>query len=80
MAGVHRVLRDDGLFLCVTFRPPWLLGPLLVGPEEGLRAPKWHMHVQELPSGQGAFPYYGYVLQKKNKEERGRGDRLAGGG
>lgn len=60
MNELHRVLKDDGLFLYITFRQPRFIQPLL-NPDGTL----WHLEMQELSSGGGTFPYYGYVIRKK---------------
>ncbi|RSL99066.1 hypothetical protein BHE90_005198 [Fusarium euwallaceae] len=55
---VHRVLKDDGVFLYVTFRQPHFMKPLLnpVG--------AWDMDIQVL-SDAGSFDYYGYMIRKE---------------
>lgn len=60
MKELHRVLKDDGLFLYVTFRQARFIRPLL-NPDGAL----WHLEMQELSSGEGTFPYYGYVIRKR---------------
>ncbi|KOS20674.1 Endothelin-converting enzyme 2 [Escovopsis weberi] len=54
----HRVLRDDGVFLYITFRQTHFIRPLL--DIDGL----WDLEVEVL-SGKGAFDYFGWVLRKK---------------
>lgn len=54
---VHRVLKDDGIFLYVTFRQPHFIRPLLN--VDGL----WNLDLEVL-SGQGSFDYYGWVIRK----------------
>ncbi|ROW08705.1 hypothetical protein VPNG_06375 [Cytospora leucostoma] len=61
MREVHRVLKDDGAFLYITFRPPHFIRPLL-NPADSL----WELEMQTLESDKGTFPYYGYVLRKKS--------------
>lgn len=60
MREVHRVLKDGGMFLYITFRQGQFIRPLL-NPEGHL----WDMTMQVLQSEEGTFPYYGYVIQKK---------------
>ncbi|KAK0629096.1 S-adenosyl-L-methionine-dependent methyltransferase [Bombardia bombarda] len=55
---VHRVLKDDGVFLYVTFRQPHFIKPLLN--PEGL----WDLDMQVLGE-EGSFDYYGFVVTKK---------------
>ncbi|KAG8632154.1 hypothetical protein KVT40_001294 [Elsinoe batatas] len=54
---VHRVLKDNGAFLYLTFRQPHFMKPLLN--PDGL----WDLDLQVL-SGGGGFDYYGYVIRK----------------
>ncbi|KAL2270158.1 hypothetical protein VTJ83DRAFT_2342 [Remersonia thermophila] len=54
---VHRVLKDNGRFLCLTFRQPHFVKPLLN--PEGL----WDLDMQVLGDA-GAFEYYGYLIRK----------------
>ncbi|GAB1313469.1 hypothetical protein MFIFM68171_03679 [Madurella fahalii] len=54
---VHRVLKDDGRFLYVTFRQPHFMKPLLN--PDGL----WEVDMQILGDG-GSFDYYGYSIRK----------------
>lgn len=60
MREVHRVLKNDGMFLYITFRQAHLIRPLL-NPDGRL----WDMKMQILQSEEGTFPYYGYVIRKK---------------
>lgn len=60
MRELHRVLKNDGMFLYITFRQAHLIRPLL-NPDGRL----WDMKMQVLQSEEGTFPYYGYVIQKK---------------
>ena len=54
---VHRVLKPNGIFLCVTFRQAFFMHPLL-------RATKlWDIDMQII-SGKGSFDYYAYILRK----------------
>lgn len=54
---VHRVLKDHGVFLYVTFRQPHFIKPLLN--PDGL----WDMDMQVLGDG-GSFDYYGFSIKK----------------
>ncbi|KAK5659858.1 hypothetical protein OQA88_13321 [Cercophora sp. LCS_1] len=56
---VHRVLKDNGRFLYVTFRQPHFMKPLLN--PEGL---DWDVQLQVLGDS-GSFDYYGYLIRKK---------------
>lgn len=60
MREVYRVLKDNGAFLYITFRPAHFIRPLL-NPAGSL----WEMDMQVLESDKGSFPYYGYFLKKK---------------
>lgn len=59
MREVHRVLKEDGLFLYVTFRQPHFIKPLL-DPDQCL----WDMDMQIL-GDEGSLPYYGFNIRKK---------------
>ncbi|KAK4457715.1 hypothetical protein QBC42DRAFT_256081, partial [Cladorrhinum samala] len=54
---VHRVLKDNGRFLYVTFRQPHFM-KILLNPE-GL----WELEMQILGDS-GSFDYYGYLIRK----------------
>lgn len=58
---MHRILRDDGVFLYITFRQPHFIRPLLSF--GGL----WNLSMETLSAGESSFDYYGWVLTK-NKE------------
>ncbi|EME79980.1 uncharacterized protein MYCFIDRAFT_86729 [Pseudocercospora fijiensis CIRAD86] len=56
---VRRVLKDDGVFLYVTYRQPHFMKPLL-NPEG-----KWEMEMEVLGGGGGSsFEYFGWGLRK----------------
>ncbi|KAJ4300369.1 hypothetical protein N0V88_003043 [Collariella sp. IMI 366227] len=59
---VHRVLKDSGRFLYVTFRQPHFMKPLLN--PEGL----FDVEMQTL-SDEGSFDYYTYVIRKAGVEK-----------
>ncbi|KAM7183485.1 S-adenosyl-L-methionine-dependent methyltransferase [Naviculisporaceae sp. PSN 640] len=59
---VHRVLKDNGRFLYITFRQPHFMKPLLN--PEGLI---WDVELQVL-GDMGSFDYYGYLIRKKDVE------------
>ncbi|KAK0648098.1 S-adenosyl-L-methionine-dependent methyltransferase [Cercophora newfieldiana] len=61
---VHRVLKNGGQFLCVTFRQPHFMN-LLLNPD-GL----WTVDRQVLSDDTGLFDYYGYVMRKAQLESR----------
>ncbi|KAK3377013.1 S-adenosyl-L-methionine-dependent methyltransferase [Lasiosphaeria ovina] len=56
---VHRVLKDSGRFLCVTFQQPDFMEPLLN--PEGLQ---WDDFEPQVLSDMGSLGYYGYVIRK----------------
>lgn len=58
MREVYRILKEDGIFLYITFRQAQFIRPLLN--PDGL----WHMTMHVLQSEEGTFPYYGYVIRK----------------
>lgn len=60
MRELYRVLKDDGLFLYITYRPAHFIRPLL---NPGGRL--WELEMQVLESNKGTFPYYGYVARKR---------------
>lgn len=59
---VHRVLKDDGVFLYVTYRQPHFIRPLLLG-----RGVEWEVEMEVLGEGESSFEYFGWVLRKKKK-------------
>ncbi|GJC85457.1 EEF1A lysine methyltransferase 4 [Colletotrichum liriopes] len=59
---VHRALRDDGVFLYVTYRQPHFMRPLLNA--DAL----WDLDMDVLSGGESAFDYYGFVLRKKKAD------------
>ncbi|KAJ6551639.1 S-adenosyl-L-methionine-dependent methyltransferase [Mycena capillaripes] len=54
---VHRALKDDGLFLCVSFRQPHFIKPFFTG--DG----SWDVAVEVL-GDTGSFGYHAYTLRK----------------
>jgi hypothetical protein len=54
---VHRVLKDDGVFLYVTYRQPHFIKPILNRDDE------WDMEM-EVMGGGDSFQYFGFVLKK----------------
>ncbi|KAH7259345.1 S-adenosyl-L-methionine-dependent methyltransferase [Fusarium redolens] len=54
---VHRVLKEDGVFLYITFRQPHFM-KLLLNPDN-----IFDMEMEVLGDG-GGFDYYGYVIRK----------------
>jgi EEF1A lysine methyltransferase 4 len=60
---VHRVLKDGGVFLYVTFRQKHFIEPLLKAP--GL---DWSLEMRVLDGG-GGFDYFGWVLTKRKGGE-----------
>ncbi|KAF2668394.1 hypothetical protein BT63DRAFT_456034 [Microthyrium microscopicum] len=59
MDEVTRVLKDDGVFLYVTYRQPHFVKPLLNRDE------RWDLIVETLSDGEGSFDYFAFVLKKK---------------
>ncbi|KAI9684943.1 MAG: hypothetical protein M1822_005592 [Bathelium mastoideum] len=64
MEEVARTLKDDGIFLYVTYRQPHFVKPLLN------RDDWWDLAVETLSDGEGSFEYYGFVLRKKEDKRR----------
>jgi SAM-dependent methyltransferase len=58
MDEVVRVLKDDGVFLYITFRQPHFVKPLLNYREQ------WKMEMEVLQDEGGGFDYYAFVLHK----------------
>ncbi|PSK44223.1 Queuine tRNA-ribosyltransferase-like protein [Elsinoe australis] len=58
---VHRVLKDQGVFLYITFRQPHFMRPLLNADD------LWNMDMQVLGDG-GSFDYYGFIVKKKTSQ------------
>lgn len=56
---VFRVLKNDGIFLYVTFRQPHFVKPLVN--HEGL----WDLKVEVLREDETAFDYHAFVMVKK---------------
>ncbi|OAK99228.1 hypothetical protein IQ06DRAFT_251227 [Phaeosphaeriaceae sp. SRC1lsM3a] len=54
---VMRVLKDDGVFLYITYRQPHFMKPLLN------RANQWDLHMEVMGDG-ASFEYFGFVLKK----------------
>ena len=64
---IHRILKDDGIFLYVTFRQPHFMRSLL--DRDGL----FRLDLEVL-SSKGSFDYYGWVIRKaKPLEEEADG-------
>ncbi|KAK4616181.1 EEF1A lysine methyltransferase 4 [Fulvia fulva] len=59
---LHRVLKDDGLFLYVTYRQPHFIRPLLN------RDDIWIMEIENLATNESSFDYYGWILRKKSAD------------
>ncbi|KAI7265264.1 hypothetical protein KC343_g3314 [Hortaea werneckii] len=58
MKEVSRTLKDDGVFLYVTYRQPHFVKPLLN--QDKL----WDLTTEELSGGGNSFDYYAFVLKK----------------
>lgn len=52
-----RILKDDGVFLYITYRQPHFMKPLLN------RAGEWDLHMEVMGDG-ASFEYFGFVLKK----------------
>ncbi|KAF2642945.1 hypothetical protein P280DRAFT_394856 [Massarina eburnea CBS 473.64] len=57
MKEIQRVLKDDGVFLYITYRQPHFVKPILN------RNSEWDMQMETLGGGD-SFEYYGFVLSK----------------
>ncbi|KAJ0328427.1 hypothetical protein COL5a_005206 [Colletotrichum fioriniae] len=62
LGEVHRALKDDGVFLYITYRQPHFMRPLLNADN------LWDMDMDVLSGGESAFDYYGFVLSKKKND------------
>ncbi|KAI1373170.1 S-adenosyl-L-methionine-dependent methyltransferase [Hypoxylon crocopeplum] len=58
---VNRVLKDDGVFLYVTFRQPHFLQPLLT-----CDGTDWEIEMDVLGDNASSFAYHGFALTKKS--------------
>ncbi|RFN53271.1 endothelin-converting enzyme 2 [Fusarium flagelliforme] len=58
---VHRAMKDDGVFLYITFRQPHFM-KLLLNPDN-----IWDMEMEVLGGG-GMLDYYGYVIRKSKPQ------------
>lgn len=59
ISEVARVLKDDGVFLYVTYRQPHFVRPLLNWNEQ------WDIQMETLSDGEGSFDYFGFILRRK---------------
>lgn len=57
-AKVYRVLKADGIFLCVTFRQPHFVKPIVN------HYAMWDVEIEVLREEESAFEYYGLVMTK----------------
>ncbi|CZT17986.1 uncharacterized protein RCC_03825 [Ramularia collo-cygni] len=62
---VHRVLKDDGVFLYVTYRQPHFMKPLLN------RDNIWDLDMEYLSNDKGSFEYHGFILRKSSTKDSG---------
>lgn len=60
---VFRVLKDDGVFLYVTFRQPHFIKPLVNG--DGI----WDLEMEVLREGESAFDYHAFILRKRKSSD-----------
>ncbi|KAI2466295.1 S-adenosyl-L-methionine-dependent methyltransferase [Annulohypoxylon bovei var. microspora] len=58
---VSRVLKDDGVFLYVTYRQPHFIRPLL-----NCEGTDWEIELDVLGDGASSFAYHGFALTKKS--------------
>ncbi|KAI4667403.1 uncharacterized protein J4E79_002089 [Alternaria viburni] len=58
LGEVWRVLKDDGVFLYVTYRQPHFVKPILNSHDE------WDLDMEVLGGGGGTFHYFGFILKK----------------
>lgn len=58
---VSRVLRPDGVFLCVSFRQPHFVKPLLE-----CEGTDWDVEIETLPTPQGSLGYYAFVCKPRS--------------
>lgn len=58
---VARVLKPGGRWLCVTYRQPHFLMPLLLRPE------KWVIQVETLEGAAGSFEYFVFVMTRNSQ-------------
>ncbi|TPX15038.1 uncharacterized protein E0L32_004868 [Thyridium curvatum] len=56
---VFRILKDDGVFLYVTYRQPHFIRPLL-----NCEGTSWDIDMEVLGSGESSFAYHGFILRK----------------
>lgn len=54
---VQRVLKDDGVFLYVTYRQPHFIKPIIN------RNSEWDLRMEEMGGGD-SFQYFGFILRK----------------
>ena len=54
-----RVLKDDGVFLYITFRQPHFMKAILN------RNNEWDLEYDTLMDGESSFEYFGFVLRKR---------------
>jgi hypothetical protein len=57
---VFRVLKNDGVFLYVTYRQPHFVKPLLN------RNDQWNLACETMSEGGGSFDYYCFTLRRKS--------------
>ncbi|KAI1134591.1 S-adenosyl-L-methionine-dependent methyltransferase [Hypoxylon sp. FL0543] len=58
---VYRILKDDGVFLYVTYRQPHFIRPLL-----NCDGTDWEIETEVLGDGTSSFAYHGFALTKKS--------------
>ena len=51
-------MKDDGVFLHVTYRQPYFVKPILNSHDE------WDLDMEVLGGGRGTFHYFGFILKK----------------
>jgi len=61
MRQVSRVLKDDGVFIYVTFRQPHFIKPLVNADN------LWDLETEVLREGETSFDYHAFIMSKSDK-------------
>ncbi|EGR46995.1 uncharacterized protein TRIREDRAFT_65214 [Trichoderma reesei QM6a] len=64
---LHRVLKDDGVFLYITFRQPHFVEPLLIPNDSEIL---WDLHKEVLIDNAASLGYFAWVIRKKGAPVR----------
>ncbi|CAK7203997.1 hypothetical protein SEUCBS139899_006748 [Sporothrix eucalyptigena] len=65
---VFRILKDEGVFVYVTFRQPHFIRPLFQKSLAEQLGKSWDMQLEILGGTEGTFNYYGWVITKGKAE------------